>query len=134
MADDKDNEIKSELSDLYRDFSGGWDKYLQEAREDLEMHLGAHFTKAQYDAAQQTGRSLYPFNKTARQVDLIHGYEIRNRHILKIGSVERSDDVAASAHGNHNAADGLCGRLRHSIRGVQVGQPDYRQQLDGDLL
>jgi hypothetical protein len=95
---DSDNSIKSELSDLYRDFYGGWEKYFPEARENLEMHLGAHFTKEQYKAAEQTGRSLYPFNKTARQVDLIHGYEIRNRHILKIGSVERSDDVAASQH------------------------------------
>ena len=95
---DKDNELRSEYSDLYRDDSSAWDAFLTEARLDLEMHLGAHFTAAQIKQAKETDRTLYPFNKTARQVDLIHGYEIRNRHILKIGGIEQRDDPAASQH------------------------------------
>ena len=95
---DKTNEIKAEYEDLFKEYSSGWSSYLDEAELDLEMHLGAHFTDAQYEQAKLTGRTIYPFNKTARQVDLIHGYEIRNRHILKIGPAEKQDDEAASQH------------------------------------
>jgi len=95
---DTDAEIKNEYADLFRDYSSSWSGYLDEAQLDLEMHLGAHFTLKQIKQAELTDRTLYPFNKTARQVDLIHGYEIRNRHILRIGPAEKQDDEAASQH------------------------------------
>ncbi len=95
---DKDSEIKTDYSDLFRDYESAWSGALEEMRANLELHLGAHFTKKQIDQAEQTGATLIPFDLTTRQVDLIHGYEIRNRHILKIGSVERQDDAAAAQH------------------------------------
>lgn len=93
-----DNELKSDFSDAYQDYHGAWSGYLTEAQLDIEMHLGAHFTGKQVAQAKLTGRTLYPFNKTARQVDLIHGYEIRNRHVLKIGPVGKDDDYACQQH------------------------------------
>jgi hypothetical protein len=93
-----DKSKKTEFDELFRDYSSGWSQYIEEARLDLEMHLGAHFTKEQIQDAKDVARTLYPFNKTARQVELLHGYEIRNRHILKIGPVGREDDKAASQH------------------------------------
>jgi hypothetical protein len=93
-----DNDIKTERDDLFRDYSSAWDAAFSEMRQDLEMHLEAHFSQKQIDKAEAQGRTLYPFNKTARQVDLLHGYEIRNRHILKIGPVDKGDDFAANQH------------------------------------
>jgi hypothetical protein len=92
------NEKKSTYIDTYNNFQSGWSGYFNEAKLDLEMQLGAHFDEKQYTQARKTGRTLIPFNKTARQVDLIHGYAIRNRHILKIGPVGREDDSACRQH------------------------------------
>lgn len=89
---------KSDYKDLYQDFYSAWSGFLREGNLDLEMHLGAHFTEKQYKQAELTGRTLIPFNKTARQVELISGYEIRNRHILKIGPVGKNDDEACRQH------------------------------------
>jgi len=89
---------RTEYEGLYDYYYGAWKSYIDEARLDLEMHLGAHFTAEQLEQARRTGRRLYPFNKTARQVDLISGYEIRNRHILKIEAQEDTYAAAARQH------------------------------------
>lgn len=93
-----DNDLKSEYSDLYRDYSSSWDAFLLDAELFTQMHLGAHFSKAQIKQASLVGRTLYPFNKTARQVALLEGEEISNRHVLKIGPVGKEDDLAANQH------------------------------------
>ena len=95
---EKDNEIKSEYSDLFRNYDSAWARFMVEARLDMEMHFGAHYTAQQLRQARDDKRTLYPFNKTARQVELIAGYETRNRHILKIGPQGKEDDFAANQH------------------------------------
>ena len=106
-----DKNKKTEYEDLFKDYSSVWQSANEEMSLDLQMHLGAHFTDKQITQAKLTGRTLYPFNKTSRQVDLIHGYEIRNRHVLKIGPVDKNDDEAASQH------TGLVMQQMNSARG-----------------
>ena len=94
----KEHELIADYEELFNDYKGAWSPYLVEADSDMELHLGAHFSSAQVAQAKKTGRSLVPFPKTTRQVELLHGYEIKNRHILKIGAVGKEDDIAARQH------------------------------------
>lgn len=93
-----DREIVADFEELFNDYKGAWNPYLVEADSDMELHLGAHFSSEQIAKAKLTGRSLVPFPKTTRQVEFLHGYEIKNRHILKIGATGREDDIAARQH------------------------------------
>ena len=93
-----DKDIKGEFDDNYRFADSGWRNFLFEARTDLEMYLNAQNTEKEERAAALTGRSLYVINKLARQIDLLHGYEIRNRHILKMTPIGGEDNEVARQH------------------------------------
>jgi hypothetical protein len=90
--------LRTDLQDSYEDDYEGWNNYLRESVTDMEIHLGAQFTHEEQEWAQQNDRTLYAFGKSSRQVELLSGYEIRNRHLLKIGPVGREDDNACRQH------------------------------------
>ena len=92
------SELRRDFKDIYDTYYQGWSDWLLEAQTDLEMYLGAQFTRQEHAWAQNEGRTLFVFNKIKRQVKLLHGYEIRNRHILKIGPIGREDDLACRQH------------------------------------
>lgn len=91
-------QLRNDLTDQYESCYSGWQNYLREAVTDMEIHLGAQFTAEEQAWAEANDRILYPFGKSARQVELLSGYEIRNRHVLKIGPVGREDDNACRQH------------------------------------
>lgn len=93
-----ESELRKDFGDLYRMFSAGWCNYLPEAQRDMEFALLAQHTEAEWKKADLQGRELLVFDKTKRQLDLLEGYEQRNRHILKIGPVESQDDHACRQH------------------------------------
>jgi hypothetical protein len=86
--------LKNEMYDLAFE---GWNAFLSEAKYDLELCLNASDAE---DAlhAQKQGRFYFNINKLKRQINLIHGYEIKNRHILKIAPYGREDDKACQQH------------------------------------
>lgn len=93
--------VKSEYKDIYEISYDGWSDYLQQAETDLAYYCGAQFTWEDLKRAEDQGRTLHTLDKLARQVNLLHGYEIRNRHILKIGPVgvpEEREDEACRQH------------------------------------
>lgn len=89
----KENELRSDFRDRYDLYHQGWANFLTEAQTDMEYYLDAQWSREEHAAAKRMKRSLYVFNKLARQVDLLWGYEIRNRHVLKIGPTGREDDM-----------------------------------------
>ena len=86
-----DSVLRTDFGDLYRHFNAGWSNYLDEARRDMEFALLAQHTEAEWNKADLQKRELLTFDKTKRQLDLLEGYEQRNRHILKIGPAESQD-------------------------------------------
>lgn len=94
----KETEIQDEFDDRYKFSDTGWRGFNTEARTDMEMFLNAQFSEEEYKKAELVGRSLYVINKLARQIDLLHGYEIRNRHILKITPIGGEDNEIARQH------------------------------------
>lgn len=96
-----DNELKSDYKDIYDICSDGWSDFLSNAEIDLSYYCAAQHTLEELEKADEQGRILHTIDKTARQVNLLHGYEIRNRHILKIGATgmpEEREDEACRQH------------------------------------
>lgn len=97
----QENTLKSERADIYDISYDSWSEYLRQAETDLAYYCGAQFTYEDLEKAESQDRTLHTLDKTARQVNLLWGYEIRNRHILKIGPVgmpEQREDEACRQH------------------------------------
>jgi hypothetical protein len=94
----RESELRDGFADHYRSDSASWQGFWQEAQRDLEFALLAQHTEEEWSKAERQGRTIYTFDKTKRQLDLIEGYEQRNRHILKIGPTEKQDDYACEQH------------------------------------
>jgi len=90
--------MEKELTDVYREDEAGWCNWLDKAETTTQMVLGAQFSEAEKRLASYHHRTLLPFNRMLRQVNLMSGYEHKNRHSLKIGPVGQEDDLAASQH------------------------------------
>lgn len=89
---------KSDFLDGYKTAESEWSDFRTESRTDLELYCSAQFSQEDYELAKRSRRSLFSFNRIKRQVNLVSGYEQRNRHILKIGPQGRDDDNTASQH------------------------------------
>lgn len=98
MSTDSPETLRTDLEEVYQGDYAGWQRYLDAAIIDMEIHLGAQFTAEEQEWSRRSERTLYAFGKSARQVELLSGYEIRNRHLLKIGPIGREDDMACQQH------------------------------------
>ena len=91
-------DLKSEREDRYDFARQGWSGFLDEAQIDTEMYLGAQNSQDDEAFARRTGRPIFVINKMKRQVKLLSGYEIRNRHILKMAPIGNEDSEVARQH------------------------------------
>ncbi len=96
-----DATTKSEFHDVYEINDVAWRPFNEQASLDFDY---ARLAQHSYDEMQQANRQnrlLHTIDKIGRQVNLIHGYEIRNRHILKIGpqgNYDENEDQACNQH------------------------------------
>ena len=91
----------SEFQDVYEINHVGWQLFNEQACLDNDYALRAQHTHEEMDRADRQHRILHTIDKIGRQVNLLHGYEIRNRHILKIGpqgNYEENEDQACNQH------------------------------------
>ncbi len=96
-----DTSTKSEFHDAYELNFTAWDPFLQQACLDNDFALKAQHSHDEMDRADRQTRILHTIDKIGRQVNLLHGYEIRNRHILKIGpqgNFDEQEDAACNQH------------------------------------
>jgi len=96
-----DASTKSEFHDVYEINDTAWKQFNFQAQLDLDYYLKAQHSHDDMKRADRQGRILHTIDKISRQVNLLHGYEIRNRHILKIGPVggfDQQEDIACSQH------------------------------------
>ena len=93
--------IKSEFHDVYEINDTAWRPFNEQACLDLDYYLKAQHTYEEMQRADRQNRLLHTIDKIGRQVNLLHGYEIRNRHILKIGpqgNFDEKEDQACNQH------------------------------------
>lgn len=95
-----DAELKSDYDEAFEIKRTGWERQLKQGMLDLDFYFRAQHTAKEAKDAELQGRELYTLDKIGRQVNLLHGYEIRNRHILKIGPQGKPsiEDKACSQH------------------------------------
>ena len=92
-----ESELRQDYEDAYRISLSGWQNFLAEAQRDLEFSLLSQYTEEEWDKyVVRQRRQLYTFDKTQRQLNLLEGYEQRNRHILKITPTGKEDDLPCS--------------------------------------
>lgn len=96
-----DETTKSEFHDVYEINDTAWRPFNEQACLDLDYYLKAQHTHEEMQRADHQKRLLHTIDKIGRQVNLLHGYEIRNRHILKIGpqgNFDETEDQACNQH------------------------------------
>ncbi len=96
-----DTSTKSEFHDVYEINDMAWRLFNEQACLDLDFYLKAQHSHDDMEKADRQGRILHTIDKIGRQVNLLHGYEIRNRHILKIGpqgGFDAQEDQACNQH------------------------------------
>jgi len=93
-----ENDLKTDFTDVYQINSSGWSDFLDDAALNMSYYFDGQWTAKEQAKADLQGRDLLVVNKMKRQINLLHGYEIRNRHILKIGPTEGEDDLACRQH------------------------------------
>jgi len=92
-----DETIKSDFKDKHEILAASWGGYLDEAETDLDYYFRAQHTQEEAARAKEQERDLETIDKIGRQVNLLVGYRIRNRHILKIGPQGQPDDMEDKA-------------------------------------
>jgi hypothetical protein len=93
--------LKQQYNDVYEVESSAWDSFNSQACTDLDFALKAQHTEEEASRAEDQDRILYTIDKIGRQVGLLSGYEIKNRHILKIGpqgGFNMQEDIACGQH------------------------------------
>ncbi|MHC4322703.1 MAG: portal protein [Planctomycetota bacterium] len=96
-----DETTKSEFHDVYEINDTAWRPFNEQACLDLDYYSKAQHSHDEMERADRQHRLLHTIDKIGRQVNLIHGYEIRNRHILKIGpqgNFDEREDQACNQH------------------------------------
>lgn len=99
MAHDAD--LKSDYHDISEVHDAGWDLFNDQAQLDLDYYFRAQHTAEEVSKAQIQDRVLHTMDKTQRQIALLEGYEIKNRHILKVGPMGQPDereDIVCEQH------------------------------------
>lgn len=97
----KDIDITSDFHDVYKINESGWSEFNQQACLDNDFALKAQHSHDDMQRADRQGRLIHTIDKIGRQINLISGYEIRNRHVLKIGpqgNYDQAEDQACSQH------------------------------------
>ncbi len=96
-----DRTTKSEFHDVYEINDTAWKPFNIQACLDNDFALKAQHSYDEMQRADRQGRILHTIDKIGRQINLLHGYEIRNRHILKIGpqgNFDAGEDRACNQH------------------------------------
>jgi hypothetical protein len=96
-----DESTKSEYQDVYEINNTHWQPFNEQACLDNDFYLKAQHSEEERRKADDQNRILHTIDKIGRQVNLVHGYEIRNRHILKIGeqgNFDQQEDQACNQH------------------------------------
>ncbi len=122
-----------------------WNTYYAEAYKDLSYYLGNQWSLEELSYLNNQRRSAYTYNKTRRIVNLIQGYQRKNRLSTIISPVEDASDQTAeiftdviqhvmdSADGYSMISDAFKGALTTGLSFVSP-YVDYRDDpVSGDI-
>lgn len=89
---------KNDHIERYNMAHSGWINWQEEAERDLDYYLNDQIEQKEKAYLALQNRTGFVFNKVRRFVELLSGFEIKDRHVLKIGGIGIEDDQAAEQH------------------------------------
>ena len=85
----------TELNNHYEEDYYAWSPFYPEADTDLRFYLGNQYDNQEKQKLFEEGRSAFVFNKVKRNIDMITGYQAKNRLSSVVVPVENNDQVTA---------------------------------------
>lgn len=93
MSNDLD--IIRDFDTYYNEAYYSWDPFFPEAERDLRFYLGDQWDEREKRQLFQEGRSTFVFNRVRRNINMITGYQRKNRLSSVVVPVEDSDQKTA---------------------------------------
>jgi len=94
MSEDQNKE--KDFEEAFNNSYDRWFPFIEQAHLDFKYTIDDPWTAADKQYFKDQNREVLNFNIIRRIVNMISGYEIKNRLALKIGPAEGSDDKVAS--------------------------------------
>ena len=85
----------TELNNHYEEDYYAWSPFYPEAETDLRFYLGDQWNTKEQQKLFEEGRSAFVFNKVKRNIDMITGYQAKNRLSSVVVPVENKDQATA---------------------------------------
>lgn len=91
----RDNEIINEFDTYYNDAYTAWNSFFPEAERDLRFFLGDQWDENEKRELFQEGRNAFVFNRVRRNINLVTGFQRKNRLSSVVVPIENSDQQTA---------------------------------------
>ena len=140
-----DLEKLSEFDEFYNEAYYAWDPFYPEAERDLRFYLGDQWDEQEKRQLFQEGRSTFVFNRVRRTVQMVTGYQRKNRLSSVVVPVESSDQQTADqlsqlllnvlnyGEGYQEISNAFAGALKTGWNLLSVWM-DYRDDpINGDI-
>lgn len=141
-----DNDIVRMFDNYYNEAYYSWDEFLPLAQTDLQFYLGDQWDNQERDALKAQGRNTFVFNRIRRGIEMISGYQRKNRLSSVVVPLESSDQKTADqlsklllyamnyCNGYHIISDCFAGALKTGWNLCSVWM-DYREDpINGDIM
>ena len=138
-------EIVHLFDDMYQEAYYAWDSFFPEAERDLRFYLGDQWDEMERRQLFEQGRNAFVFNKIRRTINLVTGYQIKNRLSSVVLPVEDDDKVVSDqitrllmhvfTKGDfyEQISNGFAGALKTGWNMMSLWK-DYRDDpIDGDI-
>jgi hypothetical protein len=90
-----DLDIVNDYDNHYLEAYSAWNPFFPLAERDLRYYLGDQWDEKEKQALFQEGRNQFVFNRIRRNVNLLTGYQRKNRLSSVVVPVENSDQITA---------------------------------------
>lgn len=90
-----DLDIVNEYDERYEEAYAAWNPYYPLAERDLRFYLGDQWDEKEKQLLFNEGRNQFVFNRIRRNVNLLTGYQRKNRLSSVVVPVENSDQLTA---------------------------------------
>ena len=140
------NMISTEYNERYEEAYRAWDGFWREAKQDLRFAVGDQWDSQEKDYLRRNRREALSFNKIKRVVNLVTGYQRKNRLGFRATALEGADPNAASQYtglllhvmeygnGYHVMSDAFeQGPLKTGMQLVEVSVDYSEDPVSGDI-
>lgn len=122
-----------------------WDSYLNSSEEDLRFYLGDQYSSEEKNKLFDEGRNAFVFNRIRRNINLITGYQRKNRLSSVVLPFENNDQQVADqrtqvlmhvmnkANGYNNISDCFGGALKTGFNLCSLWKDFRDDPINGDI-